>query len=78
MFENKMMTQVFVPEQERVTAEWIKLYGGFMICILCSIMLMRWRWMRLAGHLAYIGDMRNLYMFWSGNLKVEATLQTQA
>lgn len=78
MFENKMMTQIFVPEQGRVTAEWIKLHGGFMICILYSTMLMRWRWMIQAGHLAYIGDMRNLYMFQSGNLKVEATLQTQA
>jgi len=63
MFENKMMTQVFVPEQGRVTAEWIKLHGGFMICILCSIMLMSLRWMRWAGHVAYIGDMRNLCMF---------------
>jgi hypothetical protein len=63
MFENKMVTQVFVSEQERVTAEWIKLHGGFMVCILYSIMLMRWRWVRWAGHLAYIGDMRNLFIF---------------
>jgi len=47
MFENKMVTQVvFVPEEGRVTAEWIKLHGGFMICILYSIKLVRWRWMR--------------------------------
>jgi hypothetical protein len=60
MFENKIVTQIFVSVQERVTAEWVNLHAGFIICILYSIILVRWRRIIWAGHLAYNGDMRNL------------------
>jgi hypothetical protein len=66
VFENRVLRRIFGPKKDEVTGEWRKLHNEelhilhFFPNIIRQIKSRRMRW---AGHVARIGEERNVYRF---------------
>jgi hypothetical protein len=64
VFENRVLRRIFVPKRDEVTVEWRKLHNEELRDLYSSpsiiriIKSSRTRW---AGHVARIGEKRNMY-----------------
>jgi hypothetical protein len=64
VFENRVLRRIFGPERDEVTGEWRKLCNGELHDLYLSpdiIMQIKSRRMRWAGHVARMGEGRNVY-----------------
>jgi hypothetical protein len=64
VFENRVLGRIFGPKRDEVTGQWTKLHSGE-FHNLCSspdiIGQMKSRRMRWVGHVACMGEGRNMY-----------------
>jgi hypothetical protein len=64
VFENRVLMRIFGPKRDEVTGEWRKLYNGELHILYPSpdiIRQIKSRRMRWAGHVARMGEGRNVY-----------------
>jgi hypothetical protein len=64
MFENRVLRRIFFPKSDEVTGEWRKLQNGELHTMYSSpdsIKQIKSRRMRWAGHVARMGEGRNVY-----------------
>jgi hypothetical protein len=64
VFENRVLRGIFGPKRDEVTGEWRKLHSGELHNLYSSpdiIRQIKSRRMRLAGHVARVGEGRNVY-----------------
>jgi hypothetical protein len=64
VFENRMFRRIFGPKRDRVTGGWRKLHNEELHNLYSSpsiIRIIKSRRMRWAGHVARIGEKRNVY-----------------
>jgi hypothetical protein len=65
VFENRVLRRIFGPNRDEVPGEWRKLHSGELHTLYSSPDIVRQiksRKMRWAGHLARMGEGRNVYM----------------
>jgi hypothetical protein len=63
VFENRVLRRIFGPKKDEVTGEWLKLHSEELHILYSSPNIIRQiksRRMRLARHMAYIGEERNV------------------
>jgi hypothetical protein len=74
LFENRVLRRIFGLMRDEVTGEWRKLHNGE-LHNLCSspdiIRQIKSRRMRWAGHVAHMGEGRNVYRFFYGKANRE-------
>jgi hypothetical protein len=64
VFENRVLRRIFGPKRDRVTGRWRKLHYEELHNLYSSpsiIRIIKWRRMRWAGHVARMGEKRNVY-----------------
>jgi hypothetical protein len=64
VFENRVLRRIFGPRRDEVTEEWRKLHNQELHHLYSSpsiIRMIKARRMRLAGHVARMGEKRNAY-----------------
>jgi hypothetical protein len=64
VYENRVLRRIFVPMKDEVTGEWRKLHSGELHNLYLSpdvIRQIKSRRMRWAGHVARMGEGRNVY-----------------
>ena len=64
MFEKRVLRRIFGPKRDEVTKEWRKLHHEELNDLYCSsniVRVMKSRRMRLAGHVARMGERRSVY-----------------
>ena len=64
MFENRVLRRIFGPKRDEVTGEWRKLHNEELNDLSCSpniVRLIKSRRMRWAGHVACMGERRDVY-----------------
>jgi hypothetical protein len=64
MFENRVLRRIFGPKRDEVTGRWRKLHSGELHNLYSSPVIIRKiksRIMRWAGHVAHMGEGRNVY-----------------
>jgi hypothetical protein len=64
VFENRVLRRIFGPKRNEVTGEWMKLHSGELHNLYSSpdiIRQIKSRRMRWAGHVARMGEGRNMY-----------------
>jgi hypothetical protein len=69
VFENRVLRRIFRPKRDEVTGEWRKLHDGELHNFYCSpdtIRQIKSRRMRWVGHVARMGEGRNVYRVWVG------------
>jgi hypothetical protein len=80
VFENRVLRGIFGSESDEVTGEWRKLHNGELHNLYSSPDVV-WRIksgrMRRAGHVARIGEGRNVYRVWWENPKERDRLEDQ-
>jgi hypothetical protein len=80
MFEKRVLKRIFGPKRDEVMGEWRKLHNGE-LHNLCSsphiIRQIKSRRMRWAGHVARMGEGRNVYSVLVGKPKGERPLGAQ-
>jgi hypothetical protein len=72
VFENKVLRRIFGPERDEVTVEWRKLHNGELHDFYSSSDITRQiksRRIRWVGHVARMGEGRNVYMVVVGKPK---------
>jgi hypothetical protein len=78
VFENRVLRGIFGPKRDEVPGEWRKLHGGE-LHNLCSspdiIRRIKSRRMRWAGHLARMGEGRNMYRVLVGKAEGKRRLE---
>jgi hypothetical protein len=70
VFENRVLRRIFGPKRDEVTGEWRKLHNEELRDLYSSrriIRIIKSRRMRWAGHVARIGEKRNVYRLLVGN-----------
>jgi hypothetical protein len=70
VFENRVLRKVFGPKRDEKTGEWRKLHNEKLRDLYSSpsiIRIIKSRRMRLAGHVARMGEKRNAYRLLVGN-----------
>jgi hypothetical protein len=63
LFENGVLRRIFGPKRDEVTGEWRKLHNGELHNFYCTSYLirqMKLRRMRWVGHVAGMGEWRNM------------------
>jgi hypothetical protein len=69
VFENRVLRRIFGTMREEVTGELRNLHNEEFNDLYCSpniFRVIKWRRMRLAGHVAYMGERRGIYRVWVG------------
>jgi hypothetical protein len=69
VFENRVLRRIFGPKRDEVTGEWRKFHNGELCNLYSSpdiIRQIKSRRMRWAGHVACMGEGRNVYRFLVG------------
>jgi len=64
MFENRVLRKIFRPKRDEVTEEWRKLHNEGLNYVYFSpniCRVIKSRSMRLAGHVAHVGERRDAY-----------------
>ena len=64
MFENRVLRRIFGPKRAEVTREWRKLHNEELNDLYCSpniVRVIKSERMRLAGHVARMGERRGVY-----------------
>jgi hypothetical protein len=64
VFENKVLRRIFGPKRDEVTGEWRRLHNKELYVLYSSpniIRVMKSRRLRLAGHVARMGERRGAY-----------------
>jgi hypothetical protein len=64
LFESRVLRRIFVPKRGEVTGEWTKLHNEELNDLYCSsntIRVIKSRRMGWAGHVALMGDSRDVY-----------------
>jgi hypothetical protein len=64
VFENRVLRRIFGPKRDKVTEEWRKLHNGELHNLYLSpdtVRQIKLRRMRWAGHVARMGEGRNVY-----------------
>ena len=72
VFENRVLRRIFGPRRDEVTAEWRRLHNEELNDLYCSpniVWVIKSRRMRLAGHVARMGEERGYIGSWWGNRK---------
>ena len=62
--QNMVLWRIFGPRRDEVTVEWRRLHNEELNDMYCSpniVRVIKWRWMRWAGHVARIGEERGVY-----------------
>jgi hypothetical protein len=80
VFENRVLRRIFGPKRDEVLGEWRKLHNGELHNLYSSpdiITLFQSRRMRWAGHVARMGDGRNVYRGLIGKPKEQDHLKDQ-
>jgi hypothetical protein len=78
VFENRVLRGIFGPKGDEVTGEWRKLHNGELhdLCSLPNIIRqIKSRRMRWVGHVAHMGEGRNLYRVLVGKPKGKKTFE---
>jgi hypothetical protein len=69
VFENRVLRRIFGPKRDGVMGGWRKLHNEELHDLFSSpsiIRIIKSRRMRWAGHVARIGEKRNVYRLWVG------------
>jgi hypothetical protein len=77
--ENKVL-RIYGPKRDEITRKWRKLHNGELYNLYTSpdiIRQIKSRKMRLAGHVARMGEGRNVYTVWWENPKEKDDLKDQ-
>ena len=64
VFENRMLRRIFRPRRDEVTGEWRKLHNEELTDLYTShnvVLVMKLRRIKWAGHVARMGDRRDVY-----------------
>jgi hypothetical protein len=80
MFENRVMRRIFGPKRNEVTGGWRKLHNEELhnLCFSPNIIrIIKSRRMRWAGHVARMGEKRNVYRLLVGKPEGERPLGRQ-
>jgi hypothetical protein len=78
VFENRVLRRIFGLKRDKVTGQWRKLYSGELHNLYSSpdiIRQIKSRRTRWAGHVAHMGEGRNLYRVLVGKPKGKRTLE---
>jgi hypothetical protein len=78
VFENRVMKRIFGPKRDEVTGQWRKLHNGDLHNLYSSpdtIWQDKSRRMRWAGHVARVGEGRNVYRVLVGKPKGKRILE---
>jgi hypothetical protein len=78
VFENRVLKRIFGPKRGKVVREWKKLHNEELndpYSVPHIIQVIKWRRMRLAGHVACVGEGEVLTGFWWGNLRERDLLE---
>jgi hypothetical protein len=78
VFENRVLRRLFGPKRDEVTAEWRKMHNGEIHNLYSSPDIIRWirsRRMRWAGHVARMGEGRNVYRVLVGKPEGKSPLE---
>jgi hypothetical protein len=78
VFENRVLRGLFAPKRSEITGEWRKLHSGELHNLYSSpdiIRQIKSRRMRWAGHVARVGEGRNLYRVLVGKLEGKRPLE---
>jgi hypothetical protein len=78
VFENRVLRRIFGPKRDEVTGEWRKLHSGDLHDLYSSpdiIRQIKSRRMRWAGHVARMGEGRNVYRVLVGNSEGKRPLE---
>jgi hypothetical protein len=75
--ENRVLRRIFGPRRDEVTGEWRKLHNELNNLYSASniFRVIKWRRMRLAGHVSRLGESIGLYRIWWGNRKERGHLE---
>jgi hypothetical protein len=80
VFENRVLRRIFLPKRDEVTGEWRKLHNCERHKLYSSPDIMRQnksRRMKCAGHVARMGEGRNVYRVWVGKPEGKDHLKDQ-
>jgi hypothetical protein len=80
VFENRVLRSIFGPKRDEVTGEWRKLHGEELHILYSSPHIIRQiksRRMRWAGHVARMGEGRNVYRVLMGKPEGKRPLEGQ-
>jgi hypothetical protein len=72
VFEKKVLRRIFGPRRDEVTGDWRRLHNEEINVFYCSPNIMRvikWKSMRLDGHIARMGEERGVYRMLVGKLE---------
>jgi hypothetical protein len=78
VFENRVQRGIFGPKRDEVTGEWRKLHSGELHNVYSLpdiIRQVKSRRMRWAGHVARMGEGRNVYGIWTGKAEGKRPLE---
>jgi hypothetical protein len=76
VFENRVLRRKFGPKRDEVTREWRMLHSGELYNLYSSTDIIRQiksRRMRWAGHVARMGEGRNVYRVFDGKARRKKT-----
>jgi hypothetical protein len=80
VFENRVLRRIFGPKRDEVTGQWRKLHSGELHNLYSSLDIIRQiksRRMRWAGHVACMGEGRNVYRVLVGKPEGKYQLEDQ-
>jgi hypothetical protein len=78
VFENRVLRRIFGPKRDQVTGEWMKLHDGELHNLYSSpdtIGQIKSRRMMCAGHVAHVGEGRNVYRVLVGKAEGKRPLE---